>query len=241
MEAVIVCLAVLGVWPSAEPPRPDLPEASPHSASIALDHREALVARGATLREEVGSCFRRWARATAAEAPDAARDYLRIYQLLSVDRSLAQSERDVLVQKTRGRLKALLPLLKRSNPESSAPPIAATTRSASEPSTVRWTGPETLAQFAPPNGWGFGQAFGPGAAGGLGAMIGPQAQVGATDAGSDLVDLIQKTIAPQSWNINGGPGAIYYWSPGRALVISANQEVHEQLGDLLDQLRRAGQ
>jgi hypothetical protein len=60
------------------------------------------------------------------------------------------------------------------------------------------------------------------------------------DAGPVLVDLIQKTIAPGHWAPQGGPGTIYYWRPGRALIIRASQEAHEQIGDLLRQLERAG-
>jgi len=52
------------------------------------------------------------------------------------------------------------------------------------------------------------------------------------------MDLIQRTIAPSTWDINGGPGTIYYWSPGRALVIRQTSEVHGEVADVLDQLQR---
>ena len=60
------------------------------------------------------------------------------------------------------------------------------------------------------------------------------------DYGQQLVDLIQKTIAPSTWDVNGGLGTIYYWRPGRALVVRQTGEVHDQMGDALGQLRRAG-
>ena len=60
------------------------------------------------------------------------------------------------------------------------------------------------------------------------------------DYGQQLVDLIQKTIAPSTWDVNGGLGTIYYWRPGRALVVRQTGEVHEQMGNALGQLRRAG-
>ncbi|NLS92880.1 MAG: hypothetical protein GXX96_12065 [Planctomycetaceae bacterium] len=60
------------------------------------------------------------------------------------------------------------------------------------------------------------------------------------DYGQHLVDLIQKTIAPSSWDVSGGLGTIYYWRPGRALVVRQTDEVHDNMGDLLGQLRRAG-
>ena len=58
------------------------------------------------------------------------------------------------------------------------------------------------------------------------------------DYGQDLVDLIQKTIAPESWDINGGPGSIYYWKQQRAIVVRAGLEAHEQISDLIEQMNR---
>lgn len=46
----------------------------------------------------------------------------------------------------------------------------------------------------------------------------------------DLIDLIQNTIAPESWDVMGGPGTIMYWEPGFALVIRQTDDVHEQIG-----------
>ena len=60
------------------------------------------------------------------------------------------------------------------------------------------------------------------------------------DYGQHLVDLIQKTIAPSTWDVNGGLGTIFYWRPGRALVVRQTGEVHDRMGNALDQLRRAG-
>lgn len=52
-----------------------------------------------------------------------------------------------------------------------------------------------------------------------------------------LVDLIQATVRPDSWDVNGGTGTIRYFANGHALVVSAPEEVHEELGDLLRKLR----
>ncbi|UCE88582.1 MAG: hypothetical protein JSW10_09600 [Pseudomonadota bacterium] len=62
---------------------------------------------------------------------------------------------------------------------------------------------------------------------------------GAADYGQELVELIYRTIAPTTWDVNGGPGSIYYWQPGRALIVRQMGTVHQQLGDALEQLRRA--
>jgi hypothetical protein len=88
---------------------------------------------------------------------------------------------------------------------------------------------------------GFGGGFGPGGFGGGmgmgGNVLGPADQ----DNGEALVDLIQKTISPASWDINGGNGSIYYWRPGRALVIRQTGEIHGQIGDVLEQMNKLGQ
>ncbi len=50
---------------------------------------------------------------------------------------------------------------------------------------------------------------------------------------------VPRTIAPDSWDIRGGPGSIYYWRPGRALVVRQTTEVHDWLAETLEQLRAA--
>lgn len=60
------------------------------------------------------------------------------------------------------------------------------------------------------------------------------------DYGDDLVRLIQRTIKPDFWDVNGGPGSIYFYRPLNALVIRATSEVHHDLGGALDGLRKAG-
>ncbi len=53
-----------------------------------------------------------------------------------------------------------------------------------------------------------------------------------------LTDLITSTIHPTSWDEVGGPGTIQEFPTNLSLVISQTQEVHEQIRDLLAQLRR---
>jgi hypothetical protein len=57
--------------------------------------------------------------------------------------------------------------------------------------------------------------------------------------GPELVELIQATISPDTWNINGGRGAIVYYGPLHVLVVSAPDEVHAQIGGVLGQLNVA--
>jgi general secretion pathway protein D len=77
------------------------------------------------------------------------------------------------------------------------------------------------------NNVGFGGGGGPG---GVGGASRPD-----FDA---IIDLIQTTISPTSWDEVGGPGAVQGFDTNLSLVISQTQEVHEQIVDLLEQLRR---
>jgi general secretion pathway protein D len=69
--------------------------------------------------------------------------------------------------------------------------------------------------------------FGPGGLGG-----GPQADF------DSLIELITTTIEPDSWDEVGGDGSIAPFETNLSLVVSQTQEVHEQIVDLLRQLRR---
>ncbi len=60
------------------------------------------------------------------------------------------------------------------------------------------------------------------------------------DHGEVLVELIESTIAPDTWESAGGHGSIYYFYPLQCLVIRQTGEIHGNAGDLLDGLRRAG-
>ena len=57
------------------------------------------------------------------------------------------------------------------------------------------------------------------------------------DSGWELVELIQRVVAPDFWDAQGGPGAIRYFAMRRVLVVRATTDVHEQIKDLLMALR----
>jgi type II secretory pathway component GspD/PulD (secretin) len=89
----------------------------------------------------------------------------------------------------------------------------------------------SLAQF---------QAGGNGVATGSTPSIpfGPSAGGGSQADFQSLIDLIQNTVSPQSWNTVGGQGAIQPFATNLSIVVSQTQEVHEEIADLLEQLRR---
>lgn len=69
--------------------------------------------------------------------------------------------------------------------------------------------------------------FGPGGLGG-----------GAAADFDSLIDLITSTIQPTTWDEVGGPGSIAGFETNLSLVVSQTQDVHEEIVDLLEQLRR---
>ena len=96
--------------------------------------------------------------------------------------------------------------------------------------------PEVLAQagmnnLIPPSTGGLG--------GGPTQLSGPGGMGGGVEPDFDtLIELITTTVSPQSWDEVGGPGSISGFDTNLSLVVSQTQEVHEQIADLLEQLRR---
>jgi hypothetical protein len=156
------------------------------------------------------------------DANAAAREFIALYRELQQDTRLARSQRDSLRTTIRGRLLTLARQIVKRDWQS--PDKAA---SGSGPKSVRVDKNSTV----------LGQMGGGQAGGGGGGAMGQAAN---DDAGEDLVSLIEQTVAPKSWEANGGPGTINYWRTQRVIVAHTTQEVHEQIADLLDQLERAG-
>ncbi len=68
---------------------------------------------------------------------------------------------------------------------------------------------------------------------------GPGGAGGGNQADFDsLIELITSTVSPSSWDQNGGAGSIAPFNTNLTLVVSQTQEIHEQIADLLQQLRR---
>ncbi len=71
------------------------------------------------------------------------------------------------------------------------------------------------------------------------ASTGPGAFGSGSGADFDsLIELIQKTVDPNTWEANAGPGSIAPFETNLSLVVSQTQEVHEKIVELLEQLRR---
>jgi hypothetical protein len=179
------------------------------------------------LRVEVRAAIKASDRVTKENRDQAVR------RLISVHERVKQSpvtgdERDQLEQRVEARLAHLADVIQRQVAREAAAPNV---RVPAQGAVLAQQGLQR-AGFAQPgfaqNAAGFG--FGPNRQAGFGVQP--------PDHGQDLVELIQRTIAPSSWDVNGGPGAIVYFSPLRALVVRNRSEIHEQLGDVVGQMRR---
>jgi len=226
---------------------------SPHAAQ-STEPTPATIAR---LSEAVPAALRRWTRPGDDVADQAAREFLVLYNALEQDKELSASLRQQLRTKVRARLAQLAEqignhlALQKPGPKPGDPPGA--------PARLAPVGraQKNLAQMAFPPRRGAGRmrrgGMGPqagfGGAGGAAAGFGAGATGGGAfqprnpgpdDYGQQLVDLIRQTIAPSTWDVNGGPGSIYYWRPGRILAIRQTTEVHENVADFLQQLERLG-
>lgn len=90
----------------------------------------------------------------------------------------------------------------------------------------------------PATGQGFGQVA-PNQAGIFEPSTGRRQQGQNLDPDfSALTELITSTIAPDSWDAVGGPASVRIHPTTLSLVIRQTQKVHEEITDLLEQLRR---
>ncbi len=174
-----------------------------------------------------------------AEPIDQAEAYVRLialYQEISQDESLHYSERQRMSQRLRNRLLRISAEFYEDlqHRQTKIETVQRRAEAESDPEKLKLI-EEDQAVLAQWDGM-LAQVIG-GAQGGGGQE--PR------DYGEDLVELIQKVIAPDFWDVAGGPGTIVYYKNLKVLVISATGEVHEQIGGaggggLLGGLRRAG-
>jgi hypothetical protein len=219
------------------PPSEGVEEAAPPPApvsvrkAVSLEKVDVSPRKGTELRDAVRAALRRWAKPADAQADAAAREFLVLFKELQSDDQLSRTQREYFAQKVRIRLMQLSDqitlrvarqrrLAEGRKAESGQPPRAKTDSMETSIETAGRSRDDYLSPLAAP------------ARGGA-AMQMP-------DHGEQLVELIQTVIRPETWDVNGGTGSIYYWYPGRALVIRQMDEVHEEIADVLGQLRRAG-
>jgi hypothetical protein len=178
------------------------------------------------LRDAIGDALRREATTKGGDHDQAVRDLVDVFKALQQDDQLPERERRQRVGQVRHRLRDVAELLERHTDAPRQPQPKAANRAA--------PGNAVLGQVLP--------AVGGQRRGGTAATVRngqqPGTLPGETDQAQQLIDLIQSTIAPATWDINGGPGTIMYFSPAKVLVIRQTSEVHGRVRDLSGQLRR---
>lgn len=118
-----------------------------------------------------------------------------------------------------------------------AAPLAVVATRDGTPNTAMIS-PAILAQMQQATGGAAGATPG-GPTTGLPLAFGPGGLGGGVQADFDsLIKLITSTVKPQSWSDVGGPGSIEPFPVNLSIVVSQTQEVHEEIVDLLEQLRR---
>jgi len=187
------------------------------------------------LRDAVAAALHRLDAANGADRATAVKSLVEVYRDLGRDQLLKPYDRSRLGSQVRTRLQRVANQLRFA---------------ANRAADAQADAPDTVA------GWINDVVGGPGdwiLAQRLGGPAGAQAGVGQPRGGGQggspldqaananglaLVDLIQKTVAPDSWDVNGGPGSATYYNNLRALVVRQTDEVHSSLDSVLNGLRR---
>jgi hypothetical protein len=146
--------------------------------------------------ETIRDALRRWAQAEDNQAEAASRELLALYEQLGTNDRLPSTLREQYRGKIRGRLEKLAEQIGRTV----SPPVQAPPRQRPPVAGTMNAVDAVIGQ--------------------IGAMRRPATTAPyATESGEALIDMIQRTIAPESWDVNGGRGSIFYWAPGQALIV----------------------
>jgi len=186
--------------------------------------------------EDVTEALREQAQGQDIDQPQAVMQLISLYQQVAQDTELGTTDRNRLMAKLHSRMMRVSPKLSRDVEIRQARIELISHHAEQEQQLERL---ERIREDQLVLGrWhqALGQVIGPGAAGGAGAGAGG----GLPDHGEELVELIQTVISPEAWEVHGGPMSIFYFKSRRVLVVSATSEVHEKIGGLGADLRRAG-
>jgi hypothetical protein len=229
-HAVIIALLVVSPAAPLEAPASSRPQASLNSDVTARTPQE--------LRVAVHRALRRQATASGNEQASALGELIGVYRQLRASTQMPNDEKRELAGIVRSRLLRTSKDLQRQlskMPAAKVRPLAAPAGADS---------PDKQAIFAQVRGNPRArQPAVPGAnAGGaavIGAGQGPAAALAGMTAENarQLIDLIQNAVAPGSWDARGGPGTMVYFAPKMVLVARQSEEVHEQVGQLIQALR----
>ncbi len=227
MLAYGTIVALLTLAPAASPG-----DESPTASAAVESPRTAQ-----QLRDAVHDTLRREATARGAEKATAIRDLAALHREISASTALVEREQRELRTLVRSRLQRVSKRLQKQLAQAAKPPA-----DGKQPRKLPAKDNGVLAQVgnnarqAPANvAVQNANPLAAAAAGGAGGGDPFTAQTLAN--AQQLVDLIQETIAPSSWQANGGLGTIMYFAPSQVLVIRQTDDIHGQIGGAIRRLR----
>ena len=144
------------------------------------------------------------------------------HEITSDERFATLDQMQQLRAKIWGRLVKVRGDLKKQLVKSGEPQLDDAQAEAAQYATSNLAGAMSLADFATASPSGY-------FAGGGAAQTEYNAQ--------QLIELIQKTISPDFWDVVGGPGTIFYYPQLQVLVVRATSEIHDDVGGLVGALR----
>jgi hypothetical protein len=242
--AWILLVAAMGVLPADS--SQTAASSSAATATVAPANRSAK-----DLRKVVADTLHRANAAKGADRVSAVAALVDLFRELGKDQQLPPPERQRLGVEIRSRLLRFAAQFQHEI-------VRATQRSAADSEGIAGADAalddlknlvDVIRKNVGPEDWVLAQRIGaPGGAGQAGVGVGAQAGGGSASGsaldqqaeanGQALVELIQDTIAPNTWDIRGGPGSIVYFNPLRCLVVRQTGEGHDALGDLLGGVRK---
>jgi hypothetical protein len=204
------------------------------------------------LRSEVHKALQSSLRVSTDNREEIVNRLVDLYDRIASDTAVGERERQQMRLQITSRLQRLSAIIARQiaivataadGPPANADAVAGAKRR----SAAKVPRDEVLAQqlavprpgfaAAVPNA-AFGQGAGRGRPGGVAFRGNGAVAAQPPDNGQALVDLIQRTIEPSSWDVNGGPGSIVSFAPSRVLVVRQRSEIHQQLQDVVRGLRQ---
>ncbi|MBI5760142.1 MAG: hypothetical protein HZA46_16620 [Planctomycetales bacterium] len=236
--ALVLLWSGLCQSPDVTSPSDQSPVANDSATEISATEAPPRTAK--KLREAVRDALRDSARACQPDYEEVAPRLLDLFRELDSSAELPRAERRSLRSSLRTRLlqieDVLARRLLRAEGEAKSKRSGQASGQSSKPGTSEPANLKRPAAVAPPTVVTLAQR---GAAGG-GQPGGTNTggQTGVINRGWDLVALIRNTVAPDTWDVNGGNGSIYFYRPLNVIVVRQTQAVHDELGEVLGQIRR---
>jgi hypothetical protein len=236
--ALVLLWSGLCQSPDVTSPSDQSPVANDSVSEISATEPSPRTAR--QLRDAVREALRDSARARQPDYEEVAPRLLDLFRELDSSAELPRAEKRSLRASLRTRLlqieDVLARRLLRAEGEAKSKRNSQASGQSSKSETLEPGNSNRPAAVAPPTVVTLAQRGAP--TGGQPGGTNAGGQSGVNSRGWDLVALIRNTVAPETWDVNGGNGSIFFYRPLNVIVVRQTQAVHDDLGDVLGQIRR---